>query len=430
MTRFRTPAFVLCLLLFYTPSGAPAAAGEREAVVFVEGCTGFLVENDLLVTAKHCRHPESVTVTIAGKPVAARRVYVYDGQDGPAVFHLAGGPYPSLPVATVKPNKGERVYSLGYPGGNWARVEAQILGGDGVDVNFTNHRIETGNSGGPLLNARGEVLGVALFVASDLDVHRSGFSNWRVTCESIQRAQAKLGRAPRRYDRRPQVVVLATKDCAPCRALDADVRAGHFDDYEFRFVYWNEEAQTWSEPAVYAEFLEACRPGDAALGFPTIWVRGTDRYRVGYTVEHRGGLLGWLAAAVKHLIEAIVGRAEPRIEKFPIAVEPAPQLGPPSNEPPVPESQQVVLRLAKDVAALRDQATKTKADLDDFKEAGVIGKIRGIARLKSDKDEALERVEVVKADVASIRDEFREKPLSFLWGLLGIASGLIHRRFA
>ena len=145
---------IICTFLALFFAG-PLAASERDAVIAIDGCTGFVVDGNLLVTAKHCRHPESMTVTIGRKSVAARRVYVSRGEDGPVVFRLEGGPYASLPVANRKPDIGEKVYSLGYPGGHWARIEGEVIGGNGVDVNYTNHRIATGASGGPLLNSRG-----------------------------------------------------------------------------------------------------------------------------------------------------------------------------------------------------------------------------------------------------------------------------------
>lgn len=417
-------------------AGMAVCAGERNAVIKVGGCTGFVVEQDLLVTAKHCRHPRDVTVRIGGRDVSARRVITYTGEDGPVVFHLAGGPYESLPVATEKPAIGDRVYSLGYPGGNWARIEGEIVGGNGEDLNYTNHRIATGNSGGPLLNARGEVIGVALHVDADISVHRSGFAGWRVTTEAIRRAKQLTdggsGSAELHRIGRPVVVVFSSESCAPCQQLERDVRAGYFDDYEFVFVRWNESAGQWTRPDLHREFWQACNPDRASLGFPTIWVKGTDRYRVGYSAERRSGFLGWLAAAVRHLIEGIIGREEP--PRFPIPDTPVPEQprSPPAVEPAPQqnETQQLIGRLLADVSALRDEASKTKADLEQFKASGVIGKIRAIARLKSDKDEALERVEAVKADVAALRNRFRENPLQFLWGLVGVLSGLIHRRFA
>ncbi len=408
-----------------------AVGDERDAVIRLDGCTGFVVEDNLLVTAKHCRLPKTLQVSLQGQSVTARQVSASDSEDGPVLFHLEGGPYESLPVSAQRPELGDRVYSLGYPGGHWARIEGEIVGGNGQDTNYTNHRIATGNSGGPLLNERGEVIGVALSVAGDITVHRSGFAGWNVTTEAIR--QAKQGRPTGR--KRPLVVVFSSENCGPCRQLEADVRAGDFRDYEFVFVRWNETSGQWTRPDLYREFLRSCQPQNERLGFPTIWVRGTDRYRVGYTAGRRGGLLGWLAAAVTHLIEGVVGRPEPPLFPEPLP-PPEPEDVPKRENTPVatpPQSAEpdpLLTQLLADVAALRDEALQTQADLDTFKESGVVGKIRAIARLKSDKDETLARVEAVKTDVDSIRSRFRERPLQFLWGLLGLVSGLIHRRFA
>ena len=82
------------------------------------------------------------------------------------------------------------------------------------------------------------------------------------------------------------------------------------------------------------------------------------------------------------------------------------------------------------MAGLRDQALQTKADLDEFRESGVIGKIKAIARLKSDKNAALDQLGKVRNDVDAIRNDLREQPLQFLWGLFGLLSGLVQRRFA
>ena len=402
----------------------PLVAGERDAVVRLNGCTGFIVQGNLLVTAKHCRHPETMGITIGQKPVTARKVFAYSGADGPVVFRLNGGPYESLPVAERQPDMGAKVYSLGYPGGHWARIEGEVIGGNGVDLNYTNHRIATGASGGPLLNSRGEVIGVSLFVDTNLSVHRSGFSGWRVTSAAIRQARNGQVADPERHRRRTVVVVFSTANCGSCRQLEQDVRAGHFADYKFQFVTWDEQTKRWSQPDRYREFWKTCQPERESLAFPTIWVEGTNKYRVGYQVARRGGLLGWLAATVRHLIEGIVGQEEPLTVPLPNSPS-EPEAGHYSKSP-----ETAIQQLVDDVARLRDQAVQTKADLDRFRESGVIGKIRAIARLKSDKNAALDQVGKVKNDVEAIRDDLREEPLQFLWGLFGLLSGLLQRRFA
>ena len=137
--------------------------------------------------------------------------------------------------------------------------------------------------------------------------------------------------------------------------------------------------------------------------------------------------MGWLATAVRKLIEGIIGRPEP--PRFP-----APQASSPSQPAPnsssAPRPDDLLLRMAKDLAALRDDAAKTKTDLAQFKESGINEKIQAIALLKSDKDAALGHVETVQADIAALKEQFHGQPLKFLWGLIGMISGLAHRRYA
>ena len=294
-------------LLLYAGAVSIVPAAERDAVVKIGGCTGFIVDGNLLVTAKHCKHPESITVTLQGKSVAGKRAYVPETEDGPVVFRLAGGPYESLPVARQKPKIGDPVYSLGYPGGNWARIEGKVIGGNGKSVNYTNHRIATGNSGGPLLNAKGEVIGVALYVAKNVAVHRSGFAGWQVMATAIRNANAKSANPVGV----PSVVVFSSERCGPCQRLKRDVDAGYFAGYRFVFVNWSQKSQRWSDPKLYREFWTTCRPTAKELSFPTIWVRGTDKYRVGYKQTQRDGLLGWLASAVQHLLKGLFGGDSP-----------------------------------------------------------------------------------------------------------------------
>ncbi|MCH8830496.1 MAG: hypothetical protein IID45_13045, partial [Planctomycetes bacterium] len=144
--------------------------------------------------------------------------------------------------------------------------------------------------------------------------------------------------------------------------------------------------------------------------------------------EQRDGLLGWLARVVKHIVEGLLGRAAP--SKLPVPEIVNPDVSSPNQPPTDNGTKQLLNKLRNDVIALRDNAKKTRSDFTQFQQSGVIGKIKVIARLKSDKDDVLQDVNSVKADVKKLRDNAQEEPLQFLWGLLGIVTGLIHRRFA
>ncbi len=415
-----TRDILIAILAITNGIGIPLLAAERDAVIQFDGCTGFVVEGNLLVTAKHCQHPQFVKVNLQKQTVTAHKVFTTTQEDGPVVFRLEGGPFESLQVASEPPQVGDAVYSLGYPGGHWARIEGEIIGGNGVDLNYTNHRVATGNSGGPLLNAQGKVIGITLHVDADLSVHRSGFAGWKVTHDAIIQAKKRSVIREQTTQQQSIVVVFSTENCLPCKQLEQDVQAGHFDDYQFRFVKWDRKSKRWSEPGLYQEFWNTAEPRMKNLTFPTIWIKGTKQYRVGYNRARRGGLLGWLSTVFRHLFEGILGREQaPPI--------PEQESGPETEEPSKNDS--AIEQLLQNLKTLREETLKTKADLETFKQSGVIGKIKTIALLKSDKKKTLEQVSKVKRDVEAIRNDFREQPMQFLWGLFGLLSGLAQKRF-
>ncbi len=426
---------LLIAILAITNGIAPALfAGEREAVVQIDGCTGFVVEGNLLVTAKHCQHPQTMKVSVQNQTVTARKIFTTSQEDGPTVFRLEDGSFESLRLANAPPKVGDAVYSLGYPGGHWARIEGEIIGGNGINLNYTNHRVATGNSGGPLLNTRGEVIGIALHVDANLAVHRSGFVGWKVTSDAVAQAKRETLTKNETTQHKTVVVVFSTENCLPCKQLEQDVQAGHFDDYQFRFVKWDRKSKRWSEPGLYQEFWETARPELKNLTFPTIWIKGTNKFRVGYNRAERGGLLGWLAKVVRHLLEGILGqKQQPRLN-LPQTL-PDPELDSASEAESIIEQEAIsknestIQQLLSNIKILREDIIKTKTDLETFKQSGVIGKIKTIAFLKSDKKKTLEQVSKVKSDIDAIRNDFHEQPLQFLWGLFGLLSGLAQKRF-
>lgn len=403
-------------------------AVERDAVIPFEGCTGFVVEGNLLVTAKHCQHPETVKVNLQNQAVTARRVFTTAAQDGPVVFLLEGGPYISLKLAEKPPQVGEAVYSLGYPGGHWARIEGEITGGNGFDLNYTNHRVATGNSGGPLLNRQGEVIGIALHVDADLSIHRSGFAGWKVTREAI--LQAKSGRSSQQNiaARGSVVVVFSTDNCLPCEQLKQDVQAGYFEQYRFQFVEWDRQSRRWSDPKLYQEFWKIADPEMDQLTFPTIWIKGTDKYRVGYKRAGRKGLLGWLSAIFRQLWKGLTGDREKRSLELPPS-SPLPEEEPGAEEKGPSPKDSTLQKTLHDLNVLREQTLQTKQELEAFKQSGLIGKIKTIAILKSDQKKILDQVSNVKSDLEAVRTDFHKQPIQFLWGLFGLLTGLAQKRF-
>jgi len=84
-----------------------------------------------------------------------------------------GTPWPFSPFASEAPREGEIVYAMGHPRGLPFTVARGVLSGLGnrrnayVQYLQTDAPINRGNSGGPLFNARGEILGINTLILSD-----------------------------------------------------------------------------------------------------------------------------------------------------------------------------------------------------------------------------------------------------------------------
>jgi hypothetical protein len=226
------------------------------------------------------------------------------------------------------------------------------------------------------------------------------------------------------YKRNP-VVVFTTPDCAPCERLKFDATTGELGDYDFQFVTWNPELRVWSDPALASEFADTAK-APARLGFPVIWVRGTSKYRVGYEPDRRGGLIGWIAGIFDGLGKLIIGE-KPPVEFPPLEPQPGNVGSPPQEDAPPEPSQLDETKAA--VTELRDGLLKAKDDLERLKSANPIEKMKAVFALKADAAGIKEDAQAALAEARSLKDDIKEKPLSYLWGLFGILSGLAHRRF-
>lgn len=140
--------------------------------------SGFVLPGDIVVTNRHVvEEPQQVSVnTWDGRSLPADVAGIAVDSDL-AVLQLRD--VGDLPVAEVRPDPvepGEPVIVVGYPGGGPAAVstgevvalvEGELLD-EPADVIQVDATIRQGNSGGPLLDAEGRVVGVvfALDIAS------------------------------------------------------------------------------------------------------------------------------------------------------------------------------------------------------------------------------------------------------------------------
>ncbi len=138
--------------------------------------SGFVLDDGLIVTNRHVvGEPRDVAITTwDGRSLAAQVDGVGIARDADlAVIKVSGL---DLPVATIRAEPavmGEAVAAIGYPGGGGATIttgvvlgftDGPILGEPVPAIRF-NAEVRPGNSGGPLIDADGQVIGVIFATA-------------------------------------------------------------------------------------------------------------------------------------------------------------------------------------------------------------------------------------------------------------------------
>ncbi|MCA9091558.1 MAG: trypsin-like peptidase domain-containing protein [Planctomycetaceae bacterium] len=253
---------VLTLLLAFAGCSAAFADTIEDAVVMVGGCSGVCVDSSgQVLTAKHCELPATVTVRFKDRAVTAERVYFSRDSEGPVVYDCEGEGYPSLPVAASPPQIGERVWSYGYPqvnghrefrwnSGPLLRWSTFDYGGGAFNGNVVGFRTASGWSGGPLLNAKGEVCGLL----NSTDCNTSVF----ISSAAVRQAYAAVRQRQEQNrpadDGRPKLYVFGSTTCGPCRQFKAD----YDQNAEFRQAL---------EAAFAVEFVDVNKQVDVADQF-------------------------------------------------------------------------------------------------------------------------------------------------------------------
>jgi S1-C subfamily serine protease len=142
------------------------------AIVRISGSygsgSGFFITSDGLVVANAhvVRRESSVTVTMSnGKSLGSSTIYVDEDRDL-AFVKIPGTNYPKLKLKIPPPNPGADVIAIGSPLSEQLTnsvtkgvVSGVRHGEHGIWIQ-TDTAMNPGNSGGPLLNASGEVVGV------------------------------------------------------------------------------------------------------------------------------------------------------------------------------------------------------------------------------------------------------------------------------
>jgi S1-C subfamily serine protease len=165
----------------------PAAFAEKPSMR-TSVATGWPVANGYVVTNSHVLSENShvVLITTSGQEIEACAV-LRDDVDDIAILEVSDSNKllpPALPLAHSAARLGSSVFTLGFPridvmGRTPKLSEGVISGSNGLYDNPASYQttvpIQPGNSGGPLLNMRGEVVGVMKSMLGIMDETRDRF---------------------------------------------------------------------------------------------------------------------------------------------------------------------------------------------------------------------------------------------------------------
>ena len=146
-----------------TPGG-PALAVRGQGSGFIVGSDGLIITNAHVVQGA-----KEVNVKLADRREFAARVLGSDRQSDVAVLKIEAHGLPTAPLGDPKQLRvGEWVLAIGSPFGFENSVTAGVVSAKGrslpddsaVPFIQTDAAVNPGNSGGPLFNTRGEVVGI------------------------------------------------------------------------------------------------------------------------------------------------------------------------------------------------------------------------------------------------------------------------------
>lgn len=388
-------AFTLLPIFAGLARGADAPGAPPASVVKIGGCSGVCVDpSGVILTVKHGDHGRQSIVEFPEiGAVATHKVYESPETDGTVVFVAdSGGPFPSSPLASAPPAVGSKVYSWAWPAnGHGARNltygEGSVSGSAlipppiGLNPLSPKYRVnlvpglicDSGWSGGPLFNEAGEVCGLCSSGSADHSCW-IGFGDIRTAVLSTKPDAliAEARTATRIVD------VYTSPGCAPCEMLKMDVAAGKFAGCSFQ---WHEAPEGMNTPTIV--YLE--------------------QEQVGYFGP--SSLQTWFAVCEKS--------ATP--DPTPVVEAPTPRRRTPVD----------------DLAAVRVQVSELLKDIGEFKEAGVIGKVREINDLRADIAATQDMVAEAKSEWELVREDYKAATDEHPWyyGVPAVVLGVIKRRY-
>lgn len=147
-------------------------ASVPEIGAVMAGGSGFVIEQGYVLTARHVVDRKGrYRVTVPTGETYDARIVAYSQKHDIALLQIADSKTPALPLSWSLPAPGEALASVGYPSGRFVvrqgvarAVRETYAYADKGRVNVIEAiglNLDHGHSGGPLVNAAGEVVGIA-----------------------------------------------------------------------------------------------------------------------------------------------------------------------------------------------------------------------------------------------------------------------------
>lgn len=183
---------------FTTPIGANMARIQASVVTIFSGSgqgSGFFVAPDLVLTNHHVAHDAQrlKVMFINGSEVYATTLRS-DPKRDVALLKVEGGPFTPLPLRLSPLALTEEVYAVGSPldpslAGTVTRgIVSQLKENEyGQPLIQADATIQHGSSGGPLLDAKGNVVGISQSGVSDQTDHTVGINFFIPIADGVQR---------------------------------------------------------------------------------------------------------------------------------------------------------------------------------------------------------------------------------------------------
>ena len=163
--------------------------------------------NGLILTNNHVVGRRPPIVVLQNNREYESRLINRDPNVDLALLSIDAAHLTPLKPASVSPRIGEMVFAFGHPWGQRntitrgivsALVSAQTRSGDKIPIIRSDAPLAPGNSGGPLVNAHGEVIGInAMIVGGDQSVSIAvsvarDFVNSALAALATQKAEARI----------------------------------------------------------------------------------------------------------------------------------------------------------------------------------------------------------------------------------------------